>query len=425
MERVETDIPVVAATFGPLLAARERIVVLEGSARSGKTWAILQVLICRALEKPRRIFAGRHDGTTCDTSVIPDFQDVMRQMQVWDDARWNKQRKRYEFGNGSVWEFGGTKDAQKVHGRRQDIAWLNEAMEIPEDTYSQLAIRTSEQIILDFNPSFSQHWVFSRVLTQAASEVRHIHSTYRDNPFLSRAQVEEIEKLEPTVENKARGTADPWKWQVYGLGQRGRPEGAIYRLYELTDDWPEALYCARAGYGLDFGFSADPAAVVECRLHNDMLWLKELVYEKGLITSRNASDARVPSLEQRLAEAEVDQARKVYADPSRPEGIRELQLAGWNVWPGHKAPDSVQAGIVLLKGRRLMVFRGSHNLQMELENYTWDRRADGTWLDRPVDAFNHLLDGARYWALGELRGERIGGRRAIGPRAAVVRRVRR
>ncbi|MFA5526188.1 MAG: PBSX family phage terminase large subunit [Acholeplasmataceae bacterium] len=424
MERVEVTIPVVAATFDPLLAARQRVVVLEGSARSGKTWAIIQVLICRALEKPRRIFAGRHDGTTCDTSVIPDFQEVMQQMQVWDPGRWNKQRKRYEFGNGSVWEFGGTKDPQKVHGRGQDICWLNEAMEIPADTYTQLAIRTPEQIILDFNPSFSQHWVFSRVLTQAASEVLHIHSTYRDNPFLSRAQVEEIEKLEPTPENRARGTADPWKWQVYGLGMRGRPEGAVFKLYELTDDWPEALYCARAGYGLDFGFSADPAAVIECRVQNDLLYMRELVYETGLLTSRSVSDARVPSLEQRMEEAEVDRARKVYADSARPEGIRELQLAGYNVWPGHKAPDSVQAGISLLQGRRLMVFRGSHNLQIELENYTWDRRADGTWLDRPVDRFNHLLDGARYWALGELRGDRPGGSRRTQPRTALTRRVR-
>jgi len=250
-EQLEQRIPVVDATFYPLRAARQRIVVLEGSARSGKTWSIIMHLILCALAERVRIFAGRHDGATCDDSIVADFQDIMELWQLWQPNRWNKTEKKYTFENGSVWKFGGTKEQQKKHGRKQDYLWLNETMEIPESTWTQLAIRTTGQIILDFNPSFSQHWVFSQVLTQPESEVAYIHSTYRDNPFLPDVQVREIEKLEPTPQNRQRGTADEWKWQVYGLGKRGRPEGAIYKLYDLRRfPGPHAVPAVRLRSGL-------------------------------------------------------------------------------------------------------------------------------------------------------------------------------
>jgi phage terminase large subunit len=390
--------------------ASQPIIVLEGSSRSGKTIAICQALILECMERPGTVVrAFRADGTTCGKTIVPDFLWVMREhFALFDDNRWNKQDKRYEFANGSQFYFDGCQDESKLHGLRQDITWLNEAMEIRLSSWTQIEMRTTRKVMMDFNPSINDHWVFSQILTRGDAQVCYIHSTYRDNPFLTSQQIGAIEGLEPTPENRGRGTANEWKWRVYGLGERAGREGRIFKNYRIGGEWPEPHLCYKHGYGMDFGFSADPSALIECAIYNDELHVRQLVYERGLTVTRHVSRPMDPSLELRLEQCEVQKHSKIYADCARPDNIRSLQIAGWNVIPCSKGKDSIQNGISMMQGMCIVAHRGSSDIIAELESYTWEtHRASGKQIDVPIDENNHAIDAIRYWLMAEMKVQRV------------------
>ena len=127
------------------------------------------------------------------------------------------------------------------------------------------------------------------------------------------------------------------------------------------------------------------------------------MYETGLVAQVSQTQPGLPSLELRFREARLDTRAHIWADAARPDLIRSLAVAGYNVAAARKEKDSVLHGIDLLRSRNLRVARCSQNLQRELEQYVWKRdRATGQWQDEPEDAWNHGVDAIRYWALEEL-----------------------
>lgn len=387
--------------------------VLEGSSGSGKTYSIVQYLIEKAQAKKRIITGARFDQATCRDSIIEDFKMLMMDyFKLWDPKRWNASNFDYIFPNGSAFQFRGASSPAKLHGPRRSIYWGNEAMEFPYDSHRQVAMRTSDEIIYDFNPSLNHHWIFDKILTR--DDCAYIHSTFRDNTMLPANAVSEIEALEPTPENKRQGTADEWAWTVYGLGKRGRKEGCIFKIWDVTDDWPDRWLCQRWGYGLDYGFSQDPTALVECALFQDTLYLREHLYEKELVAQANPLDPSIKSIEGKLKELGIPEDARIHAENARPEINRALQLSNFKVVPTIKTPDTILAGIDRMRSVPIKVHRSSHNLQMEMESYSWAKNAQGVYLDKPEDKNNHLIDGARYWALAELsplRKPRLTGKR--------------
>ena len=390
--------------------------VIEGSTRSGKTVANFMFLCMEAIEVPGTIIrVFRHDGATHKETTIPTFELVMGPeiLNLYDVAgKFNKSDKIYSFKNGSKICFDAANEPQKLQGKESDIAFLNEAMEITYEAYTQINYRCKDLILMDFNPSLNQHWIFSKILTKAKkvsgidkefycldSGVSYIHSTYKDNPCLTAAQVEAIESYNPNnPENVRNGTADEWQWAVYGEGQRGKVEGTIYKTYHVTEEWPERYLCQKWGYGLDFGFSADPMALAECRLYNNKLYVKEECYETDLLVTKNISKPQLKSLQHVLEKKQVSKSAEIVADCARPDSIKDLEVTGYNVIPCEKGKDSILAGINILRGFQIMVHVDSNNLLMELEQYRWKKKQDGTWLQDPEDKNNHLLDGIRYWA---------------------------
>lgn len=391
---------------------RRGIVVLEGGTRSGKTWAALEYLAAVALREPGIIInIFREDQATCRRTVAHDFQALLSMPGViggpgtnsdgvWTAGRWNKQEASWTTTTGSRIQFHGTNEAGKLHGLSGDIAYINEAMEVGYDAWVQIAYRHRKLLLIDYNPYLSQHWTYDRILTRGAGEVLHVVTTYRDNPHLTRQQVAEIEATEPTPENIARGTADAFLWDVYGLGRRGRREGRVFDDWGIGVDWPTRAACERHGYGVDFG-AVDPTAVVECALHNDEVHVRQVVYETGLVTSRVTSNPQQRSLEQRLEEAGVPRDARLWADSARPEAIQALSAAGWRINAATKGADSVLAGIDRLKQRRIVV-HGSLDLLRELESYCWRKTRGGVFLEQPEDANNHAIDALRYWTAMEI-----------------------
>lgn len=423
------EAPPVSKNFAALLRnhkagpERKPIVALEGSSRSSKTWSILEYLVICCLDTPGLVVTCfRHDGTTHTKSTWRDLKEILAKKFPVTNAqvRFDKQEKTCRFENGSVFEFAATNDIEKLHGPQRDIAWLNEVMEIGYEAWVQIQNRTAIFSILDWNPSLAHHWVFDKVLT--GPDALHVHSTYKDNPHLSAQQVANIEKLNPDVpENVARGTADKWSWEVYGLGKRGRREGVIYTNWTVEDAWPERYACQRWGYGVDFGFGGDPSAVVECCLYNGDIWLREIAYETKLVVRPSESMPNVPTLCGRMNAVGCDKRARTWCDEGRPDSIKDMQLSGYSNAAGvPKGPGSVLAGITLVSGFFLRVHRSAQNIQRELEQYAWKKnRATGELEGEPDDANNHAMDALRYWAMAELRGRPAGVYTSDGPRGPV------
>lgn len=405
--------------------------VLEGSTRSTKTYSIMQYLILWCVKnKDQTVRAFRQDGVTHNNTLIPDFMEIMIAEGLWHLGTWNKVEKTYYFPNGSQFAFAACKErdgSQKLHGLKQDIAWLNEVMEIAEDSYSQIAWRTKDLMIMDFNPSFNHHWVFDKVIKSPElvwsddlkglfapkitrnKGVAYCHSTFEDNPFLSEAQKARIRQYNPDIpENVHNGTADLWKWSVYGLGVRGKVEGAIFKQFRLVDEMPPFLHCDKYGYGLDFGFSIDPMALIDCRFHNNEIWLEEKVYETDLLVTQNVSMPHRACLTNRMRDEEISKTNLIVADSAQPGSIEDLISSGYNVEGVAKVGDadhrsSIIRGLNIMKSFTINIMRNSINTQREVEHYKWGKKANGIGTGLPdTDCEDHAIDGSRYWSMYNL-----------------------
>lgn len=266
-------------------------------------------------------------------------------------------------------------------------------MEIGKKAFDQLEMRTTKGGIIDYNPSDDSHWVFN---LQKRDDVCVIHSTMLDNPFLAKQIIDKIKSYEPTEYNIQMGTADNYMWEVYGLGKKARLQGAIYTNWDIVEELPAE--CKLLGYGLDFGFSNDPSALLALYIKDNELYWDELLYETGLlIVKANTMD---------VAEALVDKMQVLipyknsfmYADSSDPTAIEAIRRNGYNIKGANKGNDSVKFGIDFLKGYRMHITKRSDNLEAELRKYKWAEDKFGKSLNTPVEVNNHACDAMRYVA---------------------------
>lgn len=365
------------------VGATRRFVSSAGGTRSGKTYANLQVLYQLALLDKRPTLTSIVSETFphLKRGAIRDFRDALG--DAWDESCWSKGSSIYTLHNGSVLEFFSADAPAKVHGPARDRLFLNEAQNIPYETARQLFVRTSGLIIIDYNPVRS-FWANERL--EGREDCVRIHSTYKDNAFLSAAQVSEIE---------ANRQDAAW-WRVYGEGKVGVLEGLIFPDFEQVDDLPSADGLAEC-YGLDYGFTNDPTALVHILLDNDKreAWVDECVYERGLVNAPIPGSGK-PSIVQRLTEAGVPKhGAPVFGDSAEPKTNEELAAYGWNVLPCYKATRKAEQ-LQRVRGYKLHVTKRSLNLIRELRGYTWMKDKDGNSLNEPIAVNDHAMDAMRY-----------------------------
>ena len=367
----------VTYTFEKLLAAfvdpRIRGVASKGGTRSGKTWATLQMLhlLCSNAEKPLIVSCVAATLPMVKRGMQRDFKLMLAAEGVWDENAFNKSEGCYTYPNGCMIEFFGVDNASKVHGPARDILFVNEAQGIPREIFRQLDIRTRKKVIIDFNP-VRKFWgetefVGDRYVT--------IHSTYKDNPYLTKEQVGAIEK------NKHDAN---W-WRVYGEGETGGVEGNVYPSYEVIDELPET-YTGRC-LGLDFGFVNDPTAIVDIRFEGWDLYIDLLCYETGLLNSAIADYLTSQGLNRVVT----------VCDSAEQKSIVELQQRRIKAIPCVKGRGSISAGIAQVSQFKLHVTKRSVKMLDELDNYKFIKdEATDTYTNEPIDAWNHSLDALRY-----------------------------
>ena len=373
-------------TFSNAWDSKAKIQLHQGSARSGKSFALLQYLIVKAISEVQLISVVRKTFPALRTSAIRDFKDIMRGMDLWDDNRWMATEHTYTFDNDSVIEFFSTDSAEKLKGLRRNILWIDEANELNSEQFMQLAIRTTGQIILSYNPSFSpKHWIIKELSVR--DDVQTYITTYKDNPYLPLEQVRFIEKYIET---------NPRYWQTYGLGQFAVNEKQIYD-FEVIDefDFDTAEFVC---FGLDIGYVSDPTALIALWKSGDKIIVNEHIYQKGLITADILS----------ILKENVDSRDIIIVDSSEPRLIDEIKKGGFPLARGvKKGKDSVNWGIDLVKKYRIVVPKVNTNLIEELYSYEWVDDGNGGVTNTPVDANNHLLDAMRYAVMEQMNAKKI------------------
>lgn len=301
----------------------------------------------------------------------------MRATGRWVDERFNRTLLKYTFANGSYIEFFSADQSDKLRGARRNVLYINECNNITFDSYLQLAIRTSDEIWLDFNPSH-EFWAHTELSNDEDAEW--LTLTYKDNEALAESLVKEIEK----AREKAK-TSDYWAnwWKVYGLGQLGILDGVIFTNWKIIDQMPpEARYKST---GLDFGFTNDPTAAIDKYEWNGAPVYDEIIYQKGLLNSE---------ISQILKQ---DIKRNVIADSADPKSIKEISNYGITIKGAEKGKDSVNFGIqTIQKYDTFYVTSRSINLIGELRKYSWDKDKTGKTLNVPIDMYNHGIDATRY-----------------------------
>ena len=220
---------------------------------------------------------------------------------------------------------------------------------------------------------------------EARSNCITLHSTYKDNEFLTPEQIQEIIDA---------GKNDPNWAKVYIDGKIGTLDGLIY-TFELCDSLPvktEMDHLVEI-QGMDFGFTNDPTARVQVIADHrkKILWVRERCYRTHMQNKHIIQDLKDDGVTRRM---------EIYADCAEPKSIADIQDAGFNVIPCDKdAPtksDKLKFQLQWMQGWQLNVTKDSIDLIKELRNYVWAKDRDGNPLNEPIDKFNHCLDAMRY-----------------------------
>ena len=266
-------------------------------------------------------------------SVLRDFVDILTRLGIYSEDNHDKTEQIYQL-NGNVIEFVSADQPQKIRGRARTYLFCNEANELSYEAWMQLIMRTEGKIVIDYNPSDISSWIYDNVIPRDDADF--FITTFRDNPFLPKELVDELERLKD---------ADPNYWQIYGLGQRGLSQDLIYTHWKTTENMPEG----ETVYGLDFGFN-NPSSLVKVVFNDGIAYVKELIYDTKLTTN---------DLVEKILALELEKYDEIYCDAAEPKTIEGLVRCGLNAKPANK---DVTEGIRTIKGTPLVIHQDSVNL---------------------------------------------------------------
>lgn len=378
------------------------LIMLQGSARSGKTFNTLIYIIVECLsnpvrhrkildpvsmkhielDEPLRVSIVRQSLPVIKRSVYRDFKDIMMSMGQWNDRCMNKTDWTYTFPNGAMVEFFSADDEQKLRGPSRHILYINEANEISYYSFSMLRMRTYEYVIADYNPTFTEdHWLFPLIKD---NRTYHFISTYRDNIFLPKAAVEEIESYKET---------NPGMWEVFGLGKFAIIEGLVFPR-ENWDIIPDEDFpsWAHEGYiGLDWGFDPDPTVALHVIIEGDDVYVKEVLRETKLLSKDIAKE--LEPYRGIIKHCDIDKRL-----------VAELDMAGIPLLNKTlKNGESILTGIHLINQRKIHITESSTDLIKEFRNYVYKKGPGDQYLtdENPIDKFSHGPDALRYVMLAE------------------------
>lgn len=360
--------------------------VNEGGARSTKSHSIAQLFIQRFWnERNKKLLVSRKTGPALH---ITAYALVIRLLKEYGFYQYCDHDKTYKTitnrFNGSSFVFLSIDDAEKIKSTEWNYIWMEEATEFTWSDFVVCQTRLSgptekgqrNKIILSFNPTDENGWIQQRLVLGPTfvGKVEVIHSTWRDNPFLSQEYIDILLSLKDQ---------DPAAFDVFSEGKYAVLKHIIYAPYQLLSEFPEV---DETIYGLDFGFN-NPSALLEIGIKDKQNgYLRQLLYQTGLTNQ---------DLIAKLKEIIPEEKRRtpIYADCAEPARIEEISKAGFNI---HPADKEVKVGIDFCKRFKFYTLAENTDLNKERSSYKWKQDKNGNILDEPVKFMDHLMDTKRY-----------------------------
>lgn len=393
-------------------------VALEGSSRSGKTWSGVDIIIYLAVVKHKddgcSINIYRETYNEFKTTLYDDFKRRLDDFKLPNPFHNAKEVPSFRIGKTTVHFLGDGK-----HGGGCDYAFFNEAMMISKSIFDQVKMRCRKFWWMDYNPSYTDHWVFDSVLPR--EDVAFLRTTFNDNPYISPNELKEILGYEPWEPgsyevtedgiyynylpisennqppphplNVRQGTADEFMWKVYGLGLRGAMKGVIFNNVTYIDQFPSDLEYI---YVNDFGFTSDPDAFGKYAETETDIFVELLLYEPV---------ETAPLLDKYFEKIGIEKHRLMVCDSSDRrvselngviQMVSDLRGLGYNTTKVKKN-KTVTYHLLSMKGKKINIVKNHlvHKAKKEAENYKW-MEINGIQINQPIDKYNHFWDMTRY-----------------------------
>lgn len=346
-----------------------RYIVNQGGSRSGKTYGVIKLLIALALKEKLAFSVTSVAFPHLRRGAMRDWREIMENNHLYDQGAHVRTEQLYKYPSGSYMEFFSVDNNLKVRGPGRDILFINECNLVDEDTFRQLDLRTRKCIFIDYNPADEFHWLYDTVLK--SPKTYFIKSTFRDNPFIPKDQLETILSYKELDENF---------WRIYGEGERGHSEGVIYTHWQPYS----GTVNGETVYGLDFGYN-NPTSLVRVTNSDGGLFWEEKIYQSHL-TNPDLID---------LLKQFVKPHEPILCDSAEPARIAEIKKAGFNAIPANK---DVKEGILFVKSRKLNIHSQSANLLKEVKSYKYLSKSEALQ-EVPLKLNDHAMDAGRYGSL--------------------------
>ena len=363
--------------------------VYMGSAGSAKSYFITQKLIIRACNEKIKILVCRRTGTTIRNTCFSLFKDILTKWKLYPEyVKIRESDFNIKFPNGSEIIFIGLDEETKLLSLNNIGAiFIEEAFEVPKPIVEQLNLRLrgatpNQQIIMAFNPISKNHWLYDFCEVNPPTSFIFNHSTYKDNPFLNKEYVHELEELYKRNPAKARIFCDG-QWGVDS-------EGLVLTNWRVEDFDPMELSARGLEHraGMDLGW-IDKSAIIDTLYdkENHIIYVFNEFYKSGCQLSELASALK----EMNLIKS------KVYVDAAEPRSIQFFKGEGINAEGCAKGKDSVKAGLMFLQDNLIIVHPKCKNFINELENFSYIKsKQTGEWTENTTHEWSHAIDACRY-----------------------------
>ena len=397
-------------------------VILEGSSRSGKTWSWIFIIIYLALikhkDEPIKITVYREFFADFKKTLHDDFKRVLDLFNLPNRFYNAEIVKSFRIDKTEINLLGCDRLAGSSHGSSSDYVIYNEMMFIPRIIFDQSEMRCRKFWIGDYNPSFTDHYVFDNVIPRP--DIGFLRTTFKQNPFISAKEKNKILSYEPWASstydvvdddilyngkpisksnqppphpiNIENGTADEFNWKVYALGLRGAMKGVIIDHLTWIESFPDIAYT----YANDFGFTADPNAFVKYAEDENNIWFELLIYNP-VETPEDLSTIYETLEVEKYLPITCDSSDKYTGEnKGTVEMVKGLKQLGYKASKVKKS-KSVMFWILSMKKKRIHCVKNHlwKYVKKEKENYKF-KEVNGILINQPNDSFNHIWDAVRY-----------------------------
>nr|DAT23398.1 MAG TPA: terminase large subunit [Caudoviricetes sp.] len=377
-----------------------RYKVVKGSRASKKSKTTALWIIYNMMKyKNANTLVVRKVFRTLKDSCYSDLRWAINRFQVQDYWEFKESPLEITYKpTGQKILFRGFDDPLKITSISVSVGslcwcWIEEAYELTDETAFNMldeSIRgiveepLFKQIIISFNPWNERHWLKSRFFDKVDDNILALTTNYQCNEWLDDADKKLFEDMKKN---------NPRRYQVAGLGNWGIVDGLVYENWqELEFDWREILnkrQKAKAVFGLDFGYTNDPAAFFCGILDQEQkeIYVFDEIYQKGM-----QNTAVYSNIEKLGFKKEI-----IVADSAEPKSIDHLKGLGlYRIKASKKGKDSINAGIQFIQDFKIFIHPRCVNFLTEISNYAWDKDKFGKAINKPIDDFNHLMDAMRY-----------------------------